>query len=66
MRAGEWPGSIAVQRNDEIGLLEGAFNDMTDSLRQSQERLIAMIDIDPLTELDNHRRFKERMAEEAA
>jgi diguanylate cyclase (GGDEF)-like protein len=66
VRAGEWPGNIAVQRTDEIGLLEGAFNDMTDSLRQSQERLIAMIDIDPLTELDNHRRFKERLAEEAA
>jgi len=66
VRAGEWPERIEITRKDEIGILESAFNDMADSIRQSQERLLSMIDVDPLTELDNHRRFKERLNEESA
>jgi diguanylate cyclase (GGDEF)-like protein len=65
LRAGEWPERIEVKRTDEIGLLQSAFNSMTASVRASQERLLALIDTDPLTELDNHRRFQERLAREA-
>ena len=54
-----------VRRTDEIGLLQTVFNEMTVSLRGSQERLLALIDADPLTGLDNHRRFQERLAQEA-
>jgi len=39
---------------------------MTASIQASQAKLLAMIDTDPLTELDNHRRFKERLEQEAA
>lgn len=62
---GEWPQRFDVRRRDEIGLLQTVFNDMTDSLRTGQERLLALIDADPLTELDNHRRFQERLAHES-
>lgn len=61
---GEWPQRFDVNRRDEIGLLQTVFNDMTVSLRGSQERLLALIDTDPLTGLDNHRRFQERLAQE--
>ena len=62
---GEWPQRFDVHRRDEIGLLQTVFNDMTVSLRDSQERLLALIDTDPLTGLDNHRRFQERLLQEA-
>ncbi len=61
---GEWPQRFDAHRRDEIGLLQTVFNDMTVSLRDSQERLLALIDTDPLTGLDNHRRFQERLTQE--
>ena len=66
LREGRWPDPFAVERGDEIGLLQTMFNEMTVSLRQSQERLVALLDTDPLTDLDNHRRFQERLAREIA
>ena len=65
LRRGEWPERFEGQRADEIGLLQTVFNEMSDSLRGSQERLLALIDADPLTGLDNHRRFQERLEQEA-
>ncbi len=65
LRRGDWPARFEVSRSDEIGLLQTVFNQMTESLRSSQERLLALIDSDPLTGLDNHRRFQERLGQEA-
>lgn len=65
LQAGEWPERFDVSRHDEIGLLQTVFNEMTTAMRSSQERLLALIDTDPLTGLDNHRRFRERLAQEA-
>src|SRR5579871_372368 len=62
---GDWPERFEVKRTDEIGLLQTVFNEMTVSLRDSRERLLALIDTDPLTGLDNHRRFQERLIQEA-
>jgi diguanylate cyclase (GGDEF)-like protein len=64
VRDGEWPELLEVQRDDEVGLLQSVFNDMTTALRTSQERMLSLVDTDPLTELDNHRRFKERLDQE--
>jgi len=65
LRRGDWPARFEVSRSDEIGLLQTVFNQMTEALRGSQERLLALIDTDPLTGLDNHRRFQERLGQEA-
>jgi diguanylate cyclase (GGDEF)-like protein len=61
LRGGGWPDRFEGHRSDEIGLLQTVFNEMTVSLRGSQERLLALIDTDLLTGLDNHRRFQERL-----
>ncbi|MGV3615453.1 MAG: HD domain-containing phosphohydrolase [Fimbriimonas sp.] len=66
LKRGDWPERLEVKRTDEIGLLESAFNEMATSLQISQDRLLAMIDSDPLTELANHRHFQERLGQEAA
>ncbi len=66
LKQGEWPEWFEVSRQDEIGLLQSVFNEMTVSLRQNQEHLLTLIDTDPLTGLDNHRRFQERLTQEAA
>jgi diguanylate cyclase (GGDEF)-like protein len=58
---GEYPAPFSVERQDEIGVLQGAFNRMTVSLQDNEQKLRAMIDLDPLTELANHRRFKEQL-----
>lgn len=65
LRRGGWPERFEAPRTDEIGLLQTVFNEMTVSLRSSQERLLALIDTDPLTGLNNHRRFQERLEQEA-
>ncbi len=65
LRRGDWPEKFEGGRTDEIGLLQTVFNEMTTSLRSSQERLLALIDTDLLTGLDNHRRFQERLEQEA-
>lgn len=62
---GAWPEPFSVKRSDEIGLLQTVFDEMTRTLRANQQRLLSLIDIDPLTELDNHRRFQERLTQEA-
>ncbi len=64
LRRGDWPEQFAPGRTDEIGLLQTVFNEMTVSLRGSQERLLALIDTDLLTGMDNHRRFQERLEQE--
>jgi len=66
LQAGRWPAKFDSHRSDEIGLLERTFNEMTEAVRGSQDRLVAMLDVDPLTELDNHRCFKEKLELEAA
>ena len=64
LKKGSWPDPFKVKRRDEIGQLQTAFNDMTAALRKGTERLLALIDADPLTGLDNHRKFQERLEEE--
>jgi diguanylate cyclase (GGDEF)-like protein len=64
LQQGEWPERLDTARTDELGLLQTVFNDMTRAVRTSQEKLLALIDKDPLTELDNHRRFQERLSQE--
>lgn len=64
VRDGGWPEPLDVQRDDELGLLQSVFNDMTSALKKSQDRILSLVDTDPLTELDNHRRFKERLDQE--
>jgi len=61
---GEYPEPFEVTRKDEIGLLQGVFNRMTRALQDHEQKLRAMIDIDPLTDLINHRRFKEQLSVE--
>lgn len=64
LRGGNWPEPIPVTRNDELGLLQLVFNDMSESLRKTQQRLLDLIDRDLLTGLLNHRKFHERVKEE--
>lgn len=66
LQRGEWPNRINGGRTDEIGLLQDVFDEMASSVRQGREELEALIDTDPLTKLDNHRRFQERLLQEAA
>lgn len=66
MEKGEWPAPLPATRSDELGRLEATFNRMATSLQQSQNRLLEMIDIDPLTDLPNHRRFRETLKSEVA
>ena len=61
---GTWPEPIPTDRKDEIGVLQTAFNEMVASAKSAQERLFALIDRDPLTEFSNHRRFRERLAQQ--
>lgn len=64
LQIGEWPDPLMVTRRDEIGVLQSVFNETVLSLRTAQNRLLSMIDLDPLTELENHRRFKETLGAE--
>ncbi len=61
IKQGEWPEQMAVKRNDEIGFLQSVFNDMIGALKESRAKLLAVLDIDPLTDLCNHRKFLERL-----
>lgn len=64
LKNGGWPEPLKISRNDEIGQLADTFNQMTAALRESQERLVKMIDLDPLTELPSHRRIMEILGHE--
>jgi len=64
IRAGQWPSPFGTERQDEIGILQSAFDQMTSAVKAQQERLLALLDLDPLTELLNHRKFQERVEEE--
>ncbi len=61
LQSGGWPEKFHVDRKDEIGLLQNVFNEMTGSLKEAQAKLLSMLDLDPLTELHNHRSFRERL-----
>lgn len=65
VREGKWPEKFNTKRSDEIGLLQSVFDEMTSAMQSSQERLLSLIDTDNLTGLDNHRRFQERLSQEA-
>ena len=65
LREGKWPEKFSTKRSDEIGLLQSVFDEMTAAMQSSQERLLSLIDTDNLTGLDNHRRFQERLSQEA-
>lgn len=58
LRSGYWPEPFGATRQDELGILQGAFDEMTIALRKSRDRLEGLLDIDPLTELLNYRRFR--------
>lgn len=66
LEAGQWPERLEVTARDELGLLQNVFNSMTESLQASEQRLFALIDADPLTELANHRSFREDLDMEVA
>lgn len=65
LQRGEWPKRFESNRRDEVGILQKVFDDMSTSIQASQAKLLAMIDKDPLTELENHRSFKQRLDQEA-
>jgi diguanylate cyclase (GGDEF)-like protein len=58
LEQGKWPLPIASRRQDELGVLERSFDSMVDSIRTNREKLLKMVDIDPLTELLNYRTFR--------
>jgi diguanylate cyclase (GGDEF)-like protein len=60
IKEGKWPESFGGHRRDEIGSLQGMFDEMATSLRSSHEKLVGMLEIDPLTELSNYRSFREK------
>lgn len=62
--SGAWPEPFGSTRQDEIGVLQAAFDQMTESVRGAQDRLMSLLDTDLLTELANHRSFQERLTKE--
>jgi len=64
LQAGSWPEPVTTSRQDEIGILQRVFDDTVVSLRESQESLLQMVQIDPLTRLPNHNTFRDRLASE--
>jgi diguanylate cyclase (GGDEF)-like protein len=64
LKQGNWPDPIHHDRHDEIGQLELAFDEMTANLRANKERMLVMLDVDPLTELLNYRAFRTRLRAE--
>ncbi len=64
VRDGGWPEKIEVCQDDELGLLQSVFNDMTEALHKSQDKILSLVDTDPLTDLENHRKFREHLDQE--
>jgi diguanylate cyclase (GGDEF)-like protein len=62
VRQGDWPNELKVESRDELGELQQGFNEMVSSLKVNQERLLKLIDHDPLTGLLNHRAFRQALS----
>ncbi len=62
MAHGRWPERQLIVSDDEIGFLQRSFDEMALSIREGNERLLTMLHVDPLTELQNHRTFRESLA----
>lgn len=62
MQNGEPPPSFNTRgRQDEIGTLQRVFNDMVEAVDKNRKLLLGLIEVDPLTDLKNHRSFQERV-----
>jgi len=57
LTSGNLEHRIAVNRQDEFGILMKTFNEMAAALQDGQKTLRDLADRDPLTELYNHREF---------
>ena len=58
---GTWPEPFGSHRKDELGFLLNSFDRMTQGLRENNARQLMLLDVDPLTEIWNHRSFKEKL-----
>jgi diguanylate cyclase (GGDEF)-like protein len=63
IEAGKWPQPIESKRTDEFGLTLRVFDGMVAKVRENNERLLEMLQIDPLTQLWNQRSFRTKMEE---
>jgi diguanylate cyclase (GGDEF)-like protein len=61
---GEFPDPFNSSRTDEIGLLHRVFDQMTASIREHRDKLLAVLQIDPVTNLLNHTTFRSRLGQE--
>ncbi|MFQ5901411.1 MAG: diguanylate cyclase [Thermodesulfobacteriota bacterium] len=61
---GKLNGEITIKRNDEIGRLVRAFNDMISNIKKSKEELEVLSITDHITGLYNHRHFYRLMIAE--
>jgi diguanylate cyclase (GGDEF)-like protein len=62
--AGDLTTRLGWHRGDELGQLAGEFDAMAAHLEEHQRGLEDLAHRDPLTDLPNHRRFQEALAEE--
>ncbi len=63
VRHGSWPEPLPKSGPTEIEFLADTFNEMVQSLRAQEEKLLALAYVDPLTDLYNHRYFQDRLIE---
>lgn len=61
IEAGHWPEPIDSKRKDELGNLSRTFDHMTASIKNHQDELLAMLELDPLTGLANGRSFRSKL-----
>lgn len=61
LQSGGWPAKFSSSKKDELGFLLTAFDQMTAGLQANQERLLKLLDVDPLTQIWNHRSFKDKL-----
>jgi len=64
MSRGNLSSRVKLNREDEIGQLASAFNEMAASIQSSHEELTKLSITDSLTGLFNHREFHKRLEEE--
>lgn len=57
---GDYTGAILRERNDEVGLLADRFNEMTRSLRQAREQILA--GVDAKLQLEQRLRHSDKLA----